>query len=93
MGFFGSLISGVTGLISGGKNRKAAVRAQQSAERLAKLQMQANLSQQQHEIKLSNLNSRNQKNNKPSFIPWVVGGAISLIGIVVAVLTKTKKRR
>jgi hypothetical protein len=91
MGFFSSIIGGGLKLLSGGKQRKENKRARASAEKLAainsenlKMQMQSDERQRAHELSLG-------KNNKQSFIPWVIGGAVGLVSILGVVLA-TKKR-
>lgn len=96
MGFFGAIIGGVTSLISGGKNRKNDARNRASNEKIAMIEAENLKSlraseerQRAHELKLSEA----KKNNKSSFIPWVIGGVASLVAIVGVIFGTKKKRR
>jgi hypothetical protein len=97
MGLFSSIIGGVTSLISGGKNRRNDARNRASAEKLAELnrknaQMAMRNEQAQRAHELAMLQAAPKiKNNKPSFIPWVIGG-VSGLGAILAIVLNIKSK-
>jgi hypothetical protein len=95
MGFFSSIIGGVTKIISGGAERKNDAKNRSSAEKLALLNQEnqrmllANESSQRaHELSMSSI-----KVNKSSFIPYVAGGVVGSILLIVAFLKKKQPIR
>lgn len=98
MGFFSSIIGGVTGLISGGKRRKEAAKQRAHDLQQQTSMMRAQSEQRAHEARLAQMAQTTalsgvNKNNKTSFIPWAIGGGIAVVGVLVAVLIPKKRRR
>ena len=93
MGFFSSIIKGGLKLLGGSKRRKQERSKRASEERLVKLdneklamQMQSEDRRRSHELEMN-------KNNKKSFIPWVIGGISSLVLLIGMIFMKPKNRR
>jgi len=97
MGFFSSIIGGVTGLISGGKRRKEAAKQRAHDLQRQTAMMQAQGEQRAHEARLAQMAQTTAlsgvKNNKKAFIPWAIGGGVSVVAVLIAILIPKKRRR
>lgn len=95
MGFFSGIVSGVTNLIQGSKNRKNDAQNRAHAEKMAQQQSARALQQRQHELKMASIRSADlraqaelEKNNKTKFIPYVIGGGVALLGGILIIFKK-----